>query len=210
MELITEKYAWELYGVLSCYDRIVIAGHLQPLGYAKGMSKYLYQEGIRIFDYKEFAQPLRDLVRENAEQIAQTKGVGIEFVTESSQMRKEDRIRQILEKRGNHPGLVHILSAMEACTAYKPWHDKQSGKTYVKTTQGKCLHYYFYFLDEELGLCYLRVPTWSPFRLQFYCNGHNWLAAQLRQKGIEFVQQDNAFLRIDDFDRANEIAAALY
>ena len=209
MELITEKYASELYGVLSCYDRIVIAGHLQPLSYAKGMTKYLYQEGIRIFDYKEFAQPLRDLVRENAEQIAQTNGVGIEFVSKSSQMRKEDRIGQILEKRGNHPGLVHILSAMEACTAYKPWHDKQSGKTYVKTTQGKCLHYYFYFLDEELGLCYLRVPTWSPFRLQFYCNGHNWLAAQLRQEGIEFVQQDNAFLRIDDFDRANEIAAAL-
>jgi len=31
----------------------------------------------------------------------------------------------------------------------------------------KCLHYCFYFIDEEFGLCYLRVPTWAPFRLQF-------------------------------------------
>lgn len=209
MVLLTEKHESELYGVLNSYDRIVIAGHLQPLSYAKGMTKYLYQEGIRIFDYQGFAQPLRELVRANAEQIAQENGVEIEFVTKHSQMRKEARIQQILEKRGEHAGLVHILSAMEACTAYMPWHDKQSGKTYVKTTQGKCLHYYFYFIDETLGLCYLRVPTWSPFRLQFYCNGHNWLASQLRREEITFVQHDNAFLQIGDFDRANEIAAAL-
>lgn len=209
MELLSEKYANQLHGVLNCYDRIVITGHLQSLSYAKGMTKYLYNEQIRIFDYPEFAQPLRELVRGNAEQIAQANGVEIEFVSKSSAMRKEARIQQVIEARGDHPGLVHVLSAMEACTAYMPWHDKQSHKTYVKTTQGKCLHYYFYFIDEELGLCYLRVPTWCPFRLQFYCNGHNWLAAQLRQHGINFVQQDNAFLQIDDFDRANELAAAL-
>lgn len=209
MERLSEKYATQMHGVLNCYDRIVIAGHLQPLSYAKGMTKYLYDKQIRIFDYKEFAQPLRDLVRENAVAIAQDHGVEIEFVTKSRQMRKEARIRQVIEQRGDHPGLVHILSAMEACTAYMPWHDKQTHKTFVKPTQGKCLHYYFYFIDEELGLCYLRVPTWSPFRLQFYCNGHNWLASHLRRHGIDFVQQDNAFLQIDDFDQANELAAAL-
>jgi hypothetical protein len=207
MELLSEKYADQLYGVLGCYDRIVIAGHLQPLCYAKGMTKYLYANQIRIFDYTAFAQPLRDLVRENAETMAAEHGVAIEFVTKSHQMRKEERIREIVEKRGDHPGLVHILSAMEACTAYRPWYDKQTGHTYVKTTPGKCLHYYFYFMDEELGLCYLRVPTWSPFRLQFYCNGHNWLAAQLRRQGIDYVLQDNAFLQIDDFEQANQLAA---
>ena len=209
MELLSEKYEAQMHGVLNCYDRIVVAGHLQPLSYAKGMTKYLYSKQIRIFDYTDFALPLRDLVRENAVTVAQAHGVEIEFVTKSRQMRKEERIYQILEQRGDHPGLVHILSAMEACTAYIPWHNKQTHKTYVKTTQNKCLHYYFYFIDEELGLCYLRVPTWSPFRLQFYCNGHNWLASHLRQHEIDFVQHDNAFLQIDDFGRANELAAAL-
>jgi hypothetical protein len=209
MELLSEKYATQMHGVLNCYDRIVIAGHLQPLSYAKGMTKYLYNEQIRIFDYKDFAQPLRDLVRENAIAIAQAHGVEIEFVTKSRQMRKEKRIRQVVAQRGDHPGLVHILSAMEACTAYMPWHDKQTHKTYVKTTQGKCLHYYFYFIDAELGLCYLWVPTWCPFRLQFYCNGHNWLATQLRQHEIDYVQHDNAFLQIADFERANELATSL-
>ena len=53
-------------------------------------------------------------------------------------------------------------------------------------TQKKCLHYYFYFIDADLGLCYLRVPTWSPFRLQFYFNGHNALAAHLKQADVDF------------------------
>ena len=39
-------------------------------------------------------------------------------------------------------------------------------------------------IDAELGLIYLRVPTWCPFRLQFYCNGHSWLARQLTAAGI--------------------------
>ena len=54
--------------------------------------------------------------------------------------------------------------------------NKANGKTYLKPDDGKCLHYYFYFIKEELGLCYVRVATWLPCRLQVYCNGHNWLA----------------------------------
>ena len=75
-----------------------------------------------------------------------------------------------------------------------------------KTT--KCLHYYFYFIDAEFGLCYLRVPTWAPFRVQFYCNGHAWLANQLRQEGIAFTPLDNTFRHIADMTRAQELADA--
>jgi len=97
---------------------------------------------------------------------------------------------------------------MESCTAYRPWFDKAKGQALLKPTAGKCLHYYFYFIDTELGLCYLRVPTWSPFRLQFYFNGHNALAARLKQAGMEYAMADNAFLTIGDFEQANQLAAA--
>jgi hypothetical protein len=187
---------------------VVISGHLQPLCYAKGMTKYLYTQQIRIFDYTKFAEPLRDLIRKNSQAIAKENGLEIEFISKKDDFRKEERVKEIIEQRGNHPGLVHIFSAMEGCQAYRPWHNKETHKTYVKMTQGKCLHYYFYFIDPELGLCYLRAPTWCPFRLQFYFNGHNALAAQLQKEQIAHKQIDNAFLRIADFNRANELAAA--
>ena len=70
-----------------------------------------------------------------------------------------------------------ILPAMEPCsTTYKPWHNKQNAKTCFVPNDGKCLQYYFYFVDEELGFCHVRVPAWLPCRLQICLNGHNWLA----------------------------------
>ena len=64
-------------------------------------------------------------------------------------------------------------------------------------------------MDAEVGLCYLRVPTWCPFRLQFYCNGHSWLAGKLTAEDVDFAIADNAFIRIDDFARAQQLADAL-
>ena len=120
----------------------------------------------------------------------------------ASGIRKEDRAKELLAKRGEQAGLVCILSAMEPCSTYKPWHNKQTGKTYLIPDDGKCLHYYFYFVDEELGLCHVRVPTWLPCRLQICFNGHNWLAGQLRRLGIEYRMADNAFTHIADWQRA--------
>ena len=77
--------------------------------------------------------------------------------------------------------------------------DKKCGRTYLRYDDGKCLHSYFYFIDEDLGLCYVRVPTWRPFRLQFYCNGHNWLARQLDRNKIRYTQMDNTFTAMQDW-----------
>ena len=207
ISLLTERYAEAIEGVLHCYDRVVLSGHLQEICYAKGMTKYLYQHEIRIFDYgKGFAEPLREAIRAHAQKVADTHGVEIEFIVKKDAFRKEDRIQEIVAKRGKHPGLVHIFSAMEGCQAYRPWHDKKSGKSFVKSVKKKCLHYYFYFIDEDLGLCYLRVPTWSPFRLQFYFNGHQALAQRLQEAGIGFEMADNAFIQIENYEQANELA----
>jgi hypothetical protein len=199
---LTERYRERLAGVLSCYDRIIVTGTLLGACYAKGMTAFLSARQIRIFDYPRFAEPLRDRVRERAAELASAAGVSIEHLAKNH-IRKEDVVAKVLAIRGDHPGLVHIISAMEACDSYKPWYDKRTHRTFLRPDSGKCLHYYFYFIDVELGLIYLRVPTWCPFRLQFYCNGHSWLARQLAATGIGFTLADNAFLQIDDWQRAD-------
>lgn len=204
-QLLTERYRDRLTGVLSCYDRIVITGTLPQACYAAGMTSFLNAHGVRIFDYPRFAEPLRDRIRARAQALASTAAIEIEYVAKAH-IRKEELVAKVLAQRGDHPGLVHIISAMEACDSYKPWHDKRTGKTFLKPDSGKCLHYYFYFIDRKLGLCYLRVPTWCPFRLQFYCNGHGWLARQLDTAGIDFTLADNAFIRIEDFAAAQALA----
>lgn len=205
IELLTERHKDQIAGVLGCWDRMLVFGTLPKICYAEGMTSLLYERKIRIFDYPRFAEPFRDQLRENAERLAAAHGIEIEFLRKRN-VRKEDRVKEILALRGEQPGLVCIFSAMERCSTYKPWHDKQSGKTYLRPDDGKCLHYYFYFVDDELGLCYVRVPRWLPCRLQIYFNGHNWLAARLRKQKISYKLVDNAFVEIANWTRAQQIA----
>ena len=208
MELLTQRYSDKISGVLSCYDRVVIQGIIPGICYAQGMTGYLYTNNIRIFDYPRFAEPFREQLRENAESIAKDANLEIDFIRKKN-FRKESRIKDILKDRGDQPGLVHIFSAMESCQTYKPWHDKKTHKTYLRFNQSKCLHYYFYFIDEDLGLCYVRVPTWCPFRLQIYFNGHNWLASQLKTQHLEHSVLDNAFVDIGSFPDAQKVSDSL-
>lgn len=204
MMSLTERYADAIAFVLSCYDRMVFAGTLVDFGHAGAATHELYRRQMRIFDFPAFAAKLREALRSHAEAVAAAHDISIEFVP-STKTSKEALIQRVLATRGTAPGLVHILSAMEECIAFKPWHDKGTPRTYLKPGRGKCLHYYFYFIDAELGLCYLRVPTWAPFRLQFYCNGHSWLAQQLTKRGISFTQADNTFLTLADPKRAQRL-----
>jgi len=209
MNPFVERHQDMIAGVISCFDRVVITGTLPDIGYAKALAGYLTYHKIRLFDFPRWAETLRNELRANAETVAAEAGLEIEFIRHYKSFRKEKRIKEILAERGDHPGLVHVFSAMEACPSFRPWHDKASHHTFLKPTAGKCLHYYFYFIDDVFGLCYVRVPTWAPFRLQVYFNGHHWLARRLDKAGITYEMADNAFLAIDDFQQAQRLADCL-
>ena len=119
MELLIERYSKKIKGLLKCFDRLVITGTIPLLSNSRSMTSYLYQHEIRIFDYPKFAEQFRDKLKANAEKIAKENGIEIEFVSKAKN-RKEKIISEKIEKKGNQPGLVHILSAMEGCSTYKP------------------------------------------------------------------------------------------
>jgi len=102
-QLLTEKYSDQMHGTLNCYDRILINGYLQPFCHAKGMTNYLYQHQIRIFDYAQWAAPLSEQIRANAEALAQANGLKIEFIRKKN-FRQEDRIHKILKTRATRQG----------------------------------------------------------------------------------------------------------
>jgi DNA-binding MarR family transcriptional regulator len=205
MELLTQKYSEKITFTLSCYDRLILKGTLPELSYAQGMTKYLYDNGIKIFDYPHFAEPYKDKINTHIKHLAQEMLVEIEFISKST-IRKESLVSKKLETCGTSPGVVCILSAMEICPTYKPWHNKTTGKTYLRPDQSKCLHYYVYFIDEVLGLGYMRIPTWCPFNLQVYINGHNLLAKELDAHGISYTMLDNSFDSISDPVKAQELS----
>ena len=143
--LLTDKYADKIHGIITCHDRMIIQGYIPNWSHAEAMTAYMKLNGIRIFDYPtSFSQPLTEQVRQNAEKIAHENGMEIEFIRKLHAFRKDDRIQNIIAETRKTEGLIHIFSAMECCNTYRPWHDKTTGKTFLKFDQSKCIHYYFY------------------------------------------------------------------
>jgi hypothetical protein len=134
-----------------------------PFCYAQGMTGYLYQQGIRIFDYPKFAESLRERLRENAEALAESQRSEDRIYSQEGFSQGKPHSQDSEKERGEQPGLVHIFGAMEACPSYRPWHDKVTGKTYLKPASGKCLTYYFYFIDEQLGCAMCVFRPGVPF-----------------------------------------------
>ena len=203
------KYESKIEGVLSCYDRVLLKGTLPSVSHAGAMTNLLYGKELLLKDITQYTNPLRNEIHENAKRLSDKYGIPIEFIRKTKAVRKEDLVQKRISEHGKTSGLVCILSAMESCRNYVYRYDKSSGRSYLKMVGGKCLHYYFYFIDTEYGLCYLRVPTWCPFQLQFYFNAHNWLARQMTKAGIDYIQQDNAFTHISDYEAAQKLADSL-
>ena len=97
---------------------------------------------------------------------------------------------------------------VEPCLTYFVRRDRAQKKLVLGLEPGKCLHYYFYFLHEELGLLHLRLQTWFPFALHLCLNGRHWLAGQLDQAGIGYVQRENCFTWVEETAQAQGLARA--
>jgi len=93
---------------------------------------------------------------------------------------------------------------MECCPSFQLVSGKDRPRLVNKRRQQRVL--YFYFLDPELGLIYIRLTTWFPFTVQVYVNGHSWLAQQMLKQSLGFNLQDNAFTALDDPHAAQRLA----
>jgi hypothetical protein len=119
METFAERYSDQIRGVISCFDRVIINGSLPNIRHSGAMAAYLTAMGLKLFEYTTFVNKLRNELRENAQKIAEKAGLEIVFIRKLDGFRQEARIKEIVEERGDHPGLVHIFSAMERCTAFR-------------------------------------------------------------------------------------------
>jgi hypothetical protein len=89
-------------------------GIYQQISYSKAMSWLLRESGTQLIDYeKKLANKLRLEMTARIKAIAAEQGIKI--IPECASVRKEDFVSEILSVRGDAPGIVCILSAMESC-----------------------------------------------------------------------------------------------
>lgn len=196
------RFAASLIAVLSCFDRVIFKGHL-PFGSEAHLNAFV--DGVLRTRRKDFLAFLEDKSAQlvnHGKQLAAQHDVPYQYLHGGT--RKEELVRQLLRERRSPEGLVCVLCCQETCRTVKLRYG--DGRPRLVFTRRPQRVLYYYFLDPDFGLLYLRVQTWFPYTFQVYVNGHDWLARQLHQHGSGFVQQDNAFTQLDDPALAQQLA----
>jgi hypothetical protein len=198
----TQKFADSIVNVLGCFDRVIFRGYL-PFGNDGHLNGFVDGVlGIRRKDFLPMVEKLSQSLVDHGKATAATSGVPYQYF--EGRRRKEDLVRTMLKDQRISEGLVAVLCFKETCRSVKLAHGQGRPHLYYTKRQQRVL--YYYFLDPKFGLMYIRLQTFFPFTIQIYVNGHEWLAQQMLANKLGFSQHDNAFVQLDDPDRAQKIA----
>lgn len=198
-----EKFSSRIAGVLSCFDRMIFKGYL-PLCRRSELERFVDCElKMRRMDFiKERAPEYADRLVEHAQQMAARHGRPYEY--SGKKLDKDRWAKQQLAKSPVKEGLVGVLCTKEVCPTFQLVPGPRRPEFRPAQVPQRVL--YYYFVDRRLGLIHVRIQTWLPFTVQVYANGHDYLARQMARKKIGFVQQDNAFVQLDDPAKAQKLA----
>jgi hypothetical protein len=118
--------------------------------------------------------------------------------------RREDWVEPYYHRLQGQPGVAVILKTREPERIVI-----HSAKSNDLTVERRWVNVYsFYLNDAHCGRMWIRVCPYFPFNVRVWMNGHNWLALQMRQQGIAFVQRDNLFTDCDNPERLQQLADA--
>lgn len=214
MNAFLAKHGEKITGVLPCFDRVILRGHL-PIAGPGYFSTWLYSKRIALnlqqpepgwWNFKEAAPWFAETLKAHARAMAVQAGRPYRHLP--SHERMEDNARALAEHDGITDGLVCAYGTMETCRTFRVRYDERGPK--LGADRRVCLVVYFYFMDREFGLMHVKIQTWFPFTVQVYVNGHEYLARKLTGQGIDFQQVDNAFVRLADAGRAARCARGFW
>jgi hypothetical protein len=189
------KFASIISWVLSSFDRVIFKGHL-PISRIYEFENFIdWRLKIRRTDFLEKVGPKwSNRLVEHAKCVAQKQHRLYDY--RPGDVDKDAWAKEQLEWSPVTEGLVGILCVQESCPTFKLVPGKDRPGFVSRMVPQRVL--YYYFIDRELGLMHVRLQTWAPFTCQVYANGHDFVARQLKQKGIAFKQVDNAFVELAD------------
>jgi hypothetical protein len=215
MQSFITKHADKISAVLSCFDRLIIRGHLPmaSVGYFHGWMharKIAFNlkdvpQGWR--NFKQAAPWFAEKIKAHAHALADRAKRPHEHLP-SHKESMEDKARALAEKDGITEGLVCVYSMLETCRTFRIRYGK--GRAELAKDLRVCSVFYFYYMDRTFGLMHMKIQSWFPFTVQVYVNGHEWLARQLSRQGVAFEKVDNAFLKLANAKKAQASLAAFW
>jgi hypothetical protein len=112
---------------------------------------------------------------------------------------KKALAREVAAERKLESGMVCVISALEPSPTF------EHRGTHIMRRIRPCHVLYHYQIHEQVGWMHARIQSWFPFHIRIAINGREWLARQMDQVGLRYRKQDNCFVWLQDYGRAQEL-----
>lgn len=203
MKRFVKRFENRIQGILTGVDRVLFRGTLRSISYMKGLEIFLYSRKIAHKEFVRFAKEASEQIRTHLEGLACRHGRPVQYLRSSS-VSKEELAREIQQRDKVPHGLICVFSSVEPCHTFRVRGNREKRILELVPMQGKCLHWYVYWMDREFGLLHVRLQSWLPFDMQICINGREWLARQMDRAGIDYQRRENCFVRIGNLKKAQQ------
>jgi hypothetical protein len=203
---------------LDCIDRLYLNGYVPSLQRPDQAWRFLRcHRGHAIVSpasFRKMAETFVAAIHDFAERHR------IPIVHFEHGQRKEDVARSRLARFRGKEGVVFIGVAQEKVSGLRAV--QEGPRRHRRTAPGGqpppfrfyrgAVHvnqYYFYLLDRDFGLCFIKFSSYVPFGIRIWVNAHEWAKRQLTAQRIRFEELDNGFLSCADPVRLQQICDCL-
>jgi hypothetical protein len=168
------------------------------------MKSYLWAAKVLLKDFGEHAKQLTKRLKGASAELAAQASRPFLYLP-CSATSKEEQARRMAHADGMKEGLVCMLRAVEPCTSYELFRNREAKRLELEVRPRKCLHLDHYHVHPVLGLRNARIQTWLPFSVPLCVTGREWLARQMTDAGIGYVQRDNCCTWREDPGQAQNL-----
>lgn len=204
-EIIHDKITLDI----DCVDRVYLNGYVPALQFEGNVVLFIHHQFNWPIASPKALYQMTDAFNTGVKEFAKQQGLEIyDFKKDED---KDEIARQHAERLGLTEGVVLIGKAQEKTSAFGANRDKQQDKVWFKYYRRtvNVNHYYFYIMDKDFGLVFIKVCTYLPFEVKVCFNGHEWAKQQLRQEGVAFEPLSNGFAGCENPERLQQICDQL-
>ena len=204
MKQFIAKHLSDIRGVLSGLDRVRFRGTYRMISTCRGLMNYFWQRRVLLKEFGEFARSQTEALRRDAAAVVTDAGRPLLYVNRPG-ADKEAIVREIARRDRIEVGLVCGIKCLEMGMGFDIRKDAERKELRLVCVPRNGLHMYHYVMHPLVGLVSVRMQTWLPMTVFVCLNGRRWLARQMDEAGIEYVQRANTFVAVDDVERAQAL-----
>jgi hypothetical protein len=197
-DLFTQHYMHYLDGTYDCVDRIVVNAYF-ILGQTGGGFRTWWRRLMGGDQHLDNTHLMRFAGRFSRRIRASAKKNNIPLIFCPPKERKHELVQDYAPKDPSFQGVFCIfVNRAPASVIEVKRFDNGNIDIRRKLPYPYVNHYSFYIMDPDWGQLIIRLCPHPPFNAQIILNGHEYVARQATQKGIDFIKEGNCFTQVSD------------